>query len=93
MPNTDTLTVTDLEHIADKINMMARPLDFNNCRPDLTDKEQRVVTALSSVGRMALHDEFTRLNGKIMNHHHPTLSVSDGIVFRNNGNSVPVLER
>lgn len=89
MKNEDTLTVADLERIAEKIDGMERPLDFNNCHIDLDEKEERIVAALGKVGRMSLHGEFTRLNGKIMNHHHVTLGVADGVTFRENGNAVP----
>lgn len=88
MTNQDTITLTELENIATKIDNMERPLDFDHSDIGLTERENRIVKAMGSINRMGLHNEFKRLNNKIMNHHHVTLGVVDGINFRNNGSVI-----
>lgn len=88
MEKQDIITITDLERIADKIGAMRRPLDFDTCNVELDERETRIVNAIGKVSRMGLHGEFKILNGKIKNHHHVTLSLGDGVTFRENGSRV-----
>lgn len=89
MEKDDTITLTELERIAEKIGAMERAYDFESCDVELDQREARIVKALTQVGRMALHNEFKHLNDKIMNHHHVTLSPNHGIRFRKNGSTIP----
>lgn len=88
MTNYDMITLTELEQIAEKIDGMKRILDFDGCDVGLNERESRIVKAIGKVSRMGLHAEFRRLNHKINTHHHVTLNTADGIIFRDNGNSV-----
>lgn len=89
MSKEDTITLSELEQIAEKINSIQRPLDFGSCIVPLDEREDRIAKALGTIGRYALHNEFKRMNDKILNHHHVTLNMVDGVQYRKNDCSIP----
>lgn len=88
MTENDIIRISDLELIAEKINELPRPYDLQAYELNLTEREQRIMTALVPIGKVALFNDLKRLQDKINNHHHVALSVSDGIEFRENGSRV-----
>lgn len=84
----DIIRLSDFESIAEKIKGMPRVFDLQAYQLDLTEKEQRIVSALEIVAKVSLFNEFKHLKDKINNHHHVSLSVSDGVKFRENGNRI-----
>lgn len=86
MEDNDIIRLSDFEAIAKKINSLPRPFDIQAHDLNLTEKEARLVSALGTVAKVGLFNEFKHLKDKIHNHHHVVLSVNDGIEFRENGN-------
>ena len=59
-----------------------------NHGPILTEEDERLMDTLRPMVKFLIRDELERLEHKIRNHHHITMSVGDGIRYKENGMQV-----
>ena len=54
-------------------------------KPVFDEDEEELFESLRPLVKFMIQDELNRLDQKIRNHHHITLSVGDGISYKENG--------
>ena len=78
MDKTTLQSITDKIKSVPKMNYHEQPISFTKEENEYLEMMKPIVTYL-------MYEEIARLNHKIRNHHHLTLSVENGMQMRENG--------